>query len=140
MKTRNRVFLLGSVGKDPEIRSTGSGTIVATFSVATSHRYKDQAGNWTEQTDWHNIKAFARTAEIVRDFVKKGDPVDIEGRISTESWDDKTTGKKQYKTVIVVDSLILLGGKPDRKTVSDTNPAPAVEQVFGEADDSDIPF
>ena len=71
-KSVNKVFLLGNVGKDPEIRSTGGGTMVANFRLATSDRSKDPQGNWQDRTEWHNLVAFKRTAEIVRDYVKKG--------------------------------------------------------------------
>ena len=67
----NKALLLGHVGKDPEIRSTAGGTIVAAFSFATSDRQKDSQGNWTDKTEWHNLVAFNRTAEIVRDYVKR---------------------------------------------------------------------
>jgi Single-strand binding protein family len=70
----NKSLLLGHVGKDPEIRSTAGGTIVAAFTFATSDRQKDSQGNWTDKTEWHNLVAFNRTAEIVRDYVKKGHP------------------------------------------------------------------
>ena len=110
-KSVNKVTLLGNVGKDPEIRATANGTIVATFSIATSDRTKDQTGNWVERTEWHNLVAFQRTAEIVRDYVKKGNKLYIEGKIQTRSWDDKTSGEKKYKTEIIVNDLSLLSGR-----------------------------
>lgn len=110
-KSVNKVILLGNVGKDPEIRATASGTIVATFSIATSDRTKDQTGNWVERTEWHNLVAFLRTAEIVRDYVKKGSKLYIEGKLQTRSWDDKTSGEKKYKTEIIVNDLSLLSGR-----------------------------
>src|SRR6202020_2115254 len=107
----NKVLLLGNVGKDPEIRSTAGGTIVASFSLATADRQKDQQGNWQDKTEWHNLVAFSRTAEIVRDYVKKGTQLYIEGKIQTRSWDDKESGQKKYKTEILVNELSLLGGR-----------------------------
>ena len=98
----NKVFLLGNVGKDPEIRSTAGGMTVASFSLATADRQKDAQGNWTDKTEWHNLVCFQRTAEIVRDYVKKGSQILIEGKIQTRSWDDKTSGAKKYKTEILV--------------------------------------
>ena len=71
-KSVNKVTLLGNVGKDPEIRATPGGTMVASFSLATTDRTKDPSGNWTDRTEWHNLVAFQRTAEIIRDYVKKG--------------------------------------------------------------------
>ena len=82
----NKVTLLGNVGKDPEIRSTPGGTMVANLALATSDRQKDAQGNWQDHTEWHNLKAFNRTAEIVRDYVKKGSKLYIEGKITTNSW------------------------------------------------------
>ena len=106
----NKVFLLGNVGKDPEIRTTASGMTVASFSLATADRAKDQQGNWADKTEWHNLVCFQRTAEIVRDYVKKGTQIFVEGKIQTRSWDDKTSGEKKYKTEILVNDLSLLGG------------------------------
>jgi single-strand DNA-binding protein len=109
----NKVILLGNVGKDPEIRTTQGGMTVASFSLATAERAKDQQGNWTDKTEWHNLVAFQRTAEIVRDYVKKGTQVYIEGKIQTRSWDDKESGQKKYRTEILVNDLQLLGGRGD---------------------------
>jgi single-strand DNA-binding protein len=108
----NKVFLLGNVGKDPEIRSTAGGMTVASFSLATAERTKGQDGQWADKTEWHNIVCFQRTAEVVRDYVKKGTQLFIEGKIQTRSWDDKTSGEKKYKTEILCNELTLLGGKP----------------------------
>ncbi len=110
-KSVNKVILLGNVGKDPEIRATGSGTAVASFSIATSERFKDKTGNWQDRTEWHNLVAYQRLAEIVRDYVKKGTKLYIEGRLQTSSWDDKTTGQKKYRTEIIVNDLSLLSGR-----------------------------
>jgi single-strand DNA-binding protein len=107
----NKVILLGNVGKDPEIRTTQGGMTVASFSLATAERAKDQTGNWTDKTEWHNLVAFQRTAEIVRDYVKKGSQLYIEGKIQTRSWDDKESGQKKYRTEILVNDLQLLGGR-----------------------------
>src|SRR6266851_508724 len=106
----NKVLLLGNVGKDPEIRSTTGATLVATFGLATADRRKDQQGNWQDTTEWHNIVVYGRTAEIVRDYVKKGKELFIEGKIQSRSWDDKETGQKKYRTEIIVNELTLLGG------------------------------
>ena len=107
----NKVFLLGNVGKDPEIRTTQGGMTVASFSLATADRHKDQQGNWADKTEWHNLVCFQRTAEIVRDYVKKGSQIFVEGKIQTRSWDDKTSGEKKYRTEILVNELSLLGGR-----------------------------
>ena len=110
----NKVFLLGNVGKDPEIRTTPGGMTVATFSLATADRAKDAQGNWADTTEWHNLVAFQRTAEIVRDYVKKGTQIFVEGKVQTRSWDDKESGQKKYRTEILINELSLLGGGTGR--------------------------
>jgi single-strand DNA-binding protein len=83
---------------------------VARFSVATTDRVKDKEGNWQDRTEWHNLVAFQRTAEIASEYLKKGNKVYIEGRLHSDSWDDKETGQKKYKTEIIINDLVLLGG------------------------------
>lgn len=112
-KSVNKVILLGNVGKDPEIKSTGGGTMVANFSLATTDRQKDAQGNWQDRTEWHNIVCFSRTAEIVRDYVQKGSKLYIEGKIQTRSWDDKQSGEKRYRTEIICFDISLLSGRSD---------------------------
>ena len=106
----NKVILLGNLGKDPELKYTPQGTPVAKFSLATSDRFKDNDGNWHDRTEWHNITAWGRTAEIAGEYLKKGRQVYIEGALRTHSWDDKQTGQKKYMTEVVVNDLVLLGG------------------------------
>lgn len=110
-KSVNKVILVGNLGKDPEVKFTPSGMQVAKFSIATNEGYKDKSGQWQERTEWHNIVAWARLAEIIGEYVKKGSKVYIEGRLQTSSWDDKETGQKKYKTEIVANELVLLGGR-----------------------------
>lgn len=112
-KSVNKVILLGNVGKDPEIKSTPSGTMIANLTLATSDRFQDQGGNWQDRTEWHNLVAFKRTAEIIRDYVKKGSKLYVEGKIQTRSWDDKETGAKRYRTEIIVNDLSLLSGRDE---------------------------
>ncbi len=107
----NKVFLLGNVGKDPEMKATQGGMVIAQLALATADRQKDQTGNWVDKTEWHNLVCFSRTAEIVRDYVKKGTQLYIEGKIQTRSWDDKESGQKKYRTEILVNELTLLGGR-----------------------------
>ena len=106
----NKVILLGNLGKDPEVKYTPSGMAVARFSMATTDKVKDKDGNWQDRTEWHNLVAFQRTAEIAAEYLKKGNKVYIEGRLHNDSWDDKETGQKKYKTEIIVNELVLLGG------------------------------
>lgn len=152
-KSVNKVILLGNVGKDPEMRSTGGGTLVANFTLATSDRQKDAQGNWQDRTEWHNLVAFTRLAEIVRDYVKKGSKLYIEGKIQTRSWDDKETGAKRYRTEIIVNDLSLLSGREEsgsggysRGTSASSNldqrPAAAHDEFAQQTEisDDDIPF
>jgi single-strand DNA-binding protein len=154
----NKVILLGNVGKDPEIRTTQGGMTIASFSLATAERAKDQTGNWTDKTEWHNLVAFQRTAEIVRDYVKKGSQLYIEGKIQTRSWDDKESGQKKYRTEILVNDLQLLGGRGEGAPAggaerssggysrsnstpySGGSPAPANDYADQGITDEDIPF
>jgi single-strand DNA-binding protein len=150
-KSVNKVILLGNVGKDPEIRSTGGGTQVANFTLATSDRFQDAQGNWQDRTEWHNLVAFKRLAEIVRDYVKKGSKLYIEGKIQTRSWDDKETGAKRYRTEIIVNDISLLSGRDNSsggysRSSSASNMDqrhPAGQDDFSqstEISDEDIPF
>jgi single-strand DNA-binding protein len=108
--TVNKVILIGRLGRDPEMRYTATGTAVVNFSIATNHFSKDQSGNNSEQTEWHNIVAFGRTAEVAGEYLTKGRLVYIEGRLQTRSWDDQN-GQKKYKTEVVCANLQLLGGR-----------------------------
>ena len=148
-KTVNKVILVGNVGKDPEIKVASTGNAIATFSLATTDRTKDQTGTWTDRTEWHSLVAFQRTAEIIRDYVKKGSKLYIEGRIQTRSWDDKD-GQKKYRTEIIVNDLVLLSGRGDgessgnssRSSSSYDQRQPAHDDVVQstEITDDDIPF
>ena len=150
-KSVNKVILLGNVGKDPEIRATAGGMTVANFSIATTDRIKGQDGQYTDKTEWHNLVAFQRTAEIVRDYVKKGNKLYVEGRIQTRSWDDQASGQKKYRTEIIVNDIVLLsgrgegesgGGGPRSNTTSFDQRAPVHHEEFAgtEITDDDIPF
>lgn len=110
-KSLNKATLIGNLGKDPELRYTSSGVPVATFSVATNEQWKDSDGNVQERTEWHNIVAWQKLAEICAEYLKKGSKVYIEGRIQTRSWDDKNTGQKRYITEIIASDMIMLDSK-----------------------------
>lgn len=106
----NRVFLLGNLGKDPELRYTPQQVPVCSFSVATSERRKDNSGAWVDHTDWHNIVVFGRVAENCNNYLKKGRQAFIEGRIQTRKWQDKE-GKDRYTTEIIANNVQFVGGK-----------------------------
>ena len=106
-KSVNKVILLGHAGKDPEIHELRSGTVV-NLSLATNESYKDNRGEWQERTEWHRLVGYQRVAEILRDYVRKGSRIYIEGALRTRSWDDKETGQTRYRTEIVVFEVSLL--------------------------------
>lgn len=137
-RSLNKVMLIGNLGKDPELRYTSSGSAIATFSLATNESWKDQEGNQQERTEWHNIVAWKKLAEICGEWLKKGKKVYIEGRIQTRSYDDKNTGTKRYITEIVAENMIMLdsrgtaeGGFPQGGTE---------EQAPAGKEESDLPF
>ena len=109
MASVNRVTLIGNLGRDPEMRYLPSGEAVATFSVATTEQWKDKQGGKQERTDWHRIEFIGRTAEVCGEYLKKGAPVYIEGRLNLDTWDDKATGQKRSKLKVVGEGLQLLG-------------------------------
>jgi single-strand DNA-binding protein len=153
-KSVNKVILIGNLGKDPEVKYTQTGMAVARFSLATNERFKDKDGNWQDRTEWHNLVAFQRTAEIAAEYLKKGRTVYIEGRLHSDSWDDKETGQKKYRTEIIINDLVLLGGGRDagseggaghpgksggfdqRTNEPEPSPAPSGAEIT----DEDIPF
>lgn len=147
MASVNKVILLGRTGKEPEMRYTGAGKAVANFSIATQEGYGEN-----KSTAWHNIVAFEKTADVVGQYLHKGDMVFIEGRITYRTWDDKE-GNKRYATDIVADRIQLLAGKksddgddrlPDRQPtrreepVQQRNTRNADKPTF--PNDDDLPF
>jgi single-strand DNA-binding protein len=110
-KSVNKVILLGNVGKDPEIKSLPSGATVANFSLATTDRYKDKSGEWQDRTEWHNLVAYQRTAEIIRDYTEKVSKLYVEGKLWTRSWEDKDSGKTIHRTEVVALDIGLLSSK-----------------------------
>ena len=114
----NKAMLIGNVGRDPEVRylEGNNGAKVATFTLATTERYRDRNGETRENTEWHNIVTWRNTADVVEKYVRKGSQLYIEGRIRTRSWDDQS-GNKRYTTEIIADTLQLLGKKSDNPAV-----------------------
>lgn len=135
-RSLNKVMLIGNLGKDPELKYTPSGVAVATFSIATSEQWKDQEGNAQEKTEWHNIVAWRKLAEIVGEYLKKGKKVYIEGKLQTRNYEKD--GVKRYITEIVADQLIMLDGVGQRSGGSgmeESIPAPS-----GAPKEDDLPF
>jgi len=116
MASLNKVLLIGNVGRDPEVRyldgngQNGQGTKVATFTLATTERYRDRSGELRENTEWHNIVAWRNSADVAEKYIRKGSQIYIEGRLRTRSYTDQQ-GVKKYTTEITVDNLQLLGRK-----------------------------
>lgn len=141
--TLNKAILIGRLGKDPEMKYTPSGTAVCSFSIATNYSVKDDEGNFTDKTDWHNVVVFGKRAEFAGEYLSKGRLVYIEGRIQTRSWEDQN-GNKRYMTEIITSDLQLLGSKGESTSREKdepvnnekTNEAPVQEN--DEADD--LPF
>ena len=112
MASLNKAFLIGNLGKDPEIRVTPAGQTVATFSLATTERVKSKDGKSEERTEWHRVVLWGKLAEIARDYLHKGKTVYVEGRIQTRKWDDKN-GHTNYTTEIIGDNLQMLSPKKE---------------------------
>ena len=104
----NKVLLIGNVGKEPEVRHLESGAAVASFTLATTERFKDKSGEMKELTEWHNIVAWRQLADLASNYIHKGSQIYVEGRIRSRSWDDQN-GMKRYVTEILADTIQLLG-------------------------------
>jgi single-strand DNA-binding protein len=141
----NKVILIGRLGKDPEVRSTPGGQTVTKFTLATDERFTDRSGEKQERTEWHNIVAWGKLGEICGQYLRKGKLVYIDGAIRTESWDDKESGQKRYKTTIVADNMKMLDRKGDeegggsyagasRKSSGSTSSGPQMD------DEEEVPF
>ena len=111
MASVNKVILIGNLGRDPETRYLPSGDAVTNISIATSEKWKDKGGEQQEHTEWHRIAFFGKLAEIAGEYLKKGSPVYVEGRIRTRKWQDKESGQDKYSTEIVADRMQLLGSR-----------------------------
>jgi single-strand DNA-binding protein len=129
----NKVLLYGNLTRDPEIRALPSGQQVASFSIATNRTYKDKDGNKKDASEFHNVVAFGRQAELIGQYMKKGRPIYVEGRLQTRSWDDKNSGEKKYRTEIVIENFQFgpsaqgMGGGAPRAHDEVENEAPRVK-------------
>lgn len=133
-------MLIGNVGKDPEIRHLENDSMVASFPLATSERFKDKNGDWQDQTEWHNIVCWKTLAERVEKYVKKGSQLFVEGKIRTNSWVDQA-GQKRYSIEILADNIQMLG-----KRTEAAEPAKSIQQIVAPAEAAtedlpdDLPF
>lgn len=123
----NKVMLIGNVGKDPDVRYLDGNAKVASFTLATTERYKDRNGEMRENTEWHNLVAWRSNADVIERFVHKGSQIYVEGRLRTRNYMDQA-GVKKYVTEIQVDNLQLLGKKSDSEAAAPQAYAPAAPQ------------
>lgn len=149
MASVNKVILIGNLGRDPETCYTAEGGLaICSITVATSRRYKDAQGALQEETEWHRVVLFGRQAEVAQTYLKKGNPVYIEGRLRTRKYTDKQ-GVERFSTEIVAESLQFLGARnaatPPSHTASQPHAAPAAQsaQLAASAQslsEDDVPF
>ena len=137
--TVNKVTLIGRLGQDPEIRFTGDGAAVASFSVATNESWKDQSGEIQDRTEWHRVVMYGRMAETATEYMKKGQMVYVEGRLHTREWEDQNQIKRKT-TEIRCDNFTMLGRRSDAPTgQSQGAMSPSPSAPASEVDD-DLPF
>lgn len=137
-KDLNKVLLIGRLGQDPELKYTQSGIAVAKFSLATSQQWKDQDGNTQDKTEWHNVVAWRRLAEICSEYLKRGSKVYLEGNLSTSSWEDENK-KKHYRTEVVLNDMIMLDAKSSGGG-DNGGSASGSETSSGSSANDDLPF
>ena len=145
MASLNKVSLIGNVGKDPELKYSAAGVAVCNISLATTRSWKDKtSGEKQEETEWHRVVFYDRLAEVVGEWLKKGKPIYVEGRLKTRKWQNKE-GQDVYTTEIIASEMQMLGGRDDAPAAPRPAPAaapkPAAKQSAGVEDvDSDIPW
>ena len=148
MASVNKVILIGNLGKDPEIRTTPQGTSLARFSVATTTNWKDNTGARQERTEWHDVVAWEKLAQICGEYLHKGKMVYVEGSLQTRSWEDQN-GQKRYKTEIKANNVVMLSPRVDgagagagRAAAGSAGPRPvdSSEVAEGPVEDDDVPF
>lgn len=129
-----KVMLIGNLGADPEVKSTASGTMVCNMRIACNERVKGKEGSWENKVEWVPVVCFGKTAESAAEYLKKGRPVYVEGRLQKRTWDDKD-GNKWYTTEVVAFQVLFLGGDGGGKARNESAPAP--EKALSE---DDMPF
>ena len=140
MASVNKVILVGNLGKDPEIKKFDSGIKNASFSLATTEKFKNKTGEMVSNTEWHNIVVWGALSDVAEKYLKKGSQIYLEGKIKTSSWEDKS-GSKRYKTEIYADSFTMLGVKdvqsnePKKENATQTELSPNQD-----IDDDQLPF
>ncbi len=151
MASFNKVILVGNLTRDPELRYTPKGTAIAKIGLAVNHKWKNEAGEFKEEVTFVDVEVWGRTAENVGQYMRKGSPILIEGRLKLETWDDKQTNQKRSKMVVVGETVQFLGtrsgeGTPTNLTERSSRPAAAKPVVEAAGDDGappeedDVPF
>jgi len=144
----NRVYLLGNLGQDPELRATQSGQSVLSLRMATNERFKNNEGEWVDRAEWHSVVVWGKRAEALKKILSKGSPIMVEGRIQTRKWEDKE-GNVRYTTEIIAREVLLLGRKGDGGGGGGGAPPPGDEDYGGggsgadpggDFSDDEIPF
>jgi single-strand DNA-binding protein len=135
----NKVILVGNLGRDPEVQTFDNGVKKATFSLATTEKFKNKEGVLTEETEWHKIVVRRKLAETAEAYLRKGNQLYVEGRLRTRSWDDKD-GNKRYSTEIVADSFTMLGQRRDQQGTHDEPVMVSESESVPPAPDDDLPF
>ncbi len=135
----NIAMIIGNLGNDPKTTAASNGNTIASFSVATSEKFKDKNGQQQEQTEWHRVVVFGRLAEICEQYLKKGSRVYIEGRLQTRQWEDKN-GNKQNTTEIVAKEMKMLGSRDEKTGTSQKNEETGNSETEKDSDFFKAPF
>jgi single-strand DNA-binding protein len=135
----NKVILVGNLGRDPEVQTFDNGIKKATFSLATTEKFKNKDGVLTEETEWHKIVVWRNLAEVAEKFLRKGSLLFIEGKLRTRNWDDKD-GNKHYITEVIADNFNMLGPRKDQGSAHDEPAMVAEGEIPPPAPDDDLPF
>ena len=139
MASVNKVILIGNLGKDPEIRTTPQGSSLARFSVATTTNWKDASGARQEKTEWHDVVAWDKLAQICGEYLHKGKMVYVEGSLQTRSWEDQS-GPKRSQTEIKANNVVMLSPRDASRAGAPKEPSAAAESGPPPAEDDDVPF
>jgi len=144
MASVNKVILIGNLGKDPEVRTTPQGTTLARFSVATSTTWKDASGAKQERTEWHDVVAWEKLAQICGEYLQKGKQVYVEGSLQTRSWEDQN-GQKRYKTEVKANNVIMLSPRDATRAgagapAAGAGPREVSEVAEAPTYEDDVPF
>jgi len=134
----NKVIIIGTLGRDPEMRYMPNGNAVASMSLATDEGYKDKStGSWVDRTEWHRVEAFGRSAEVIGEYLKKGSKIYVEGKLRTDEYEKD--GIKRYSTKIIVSQMTMLDTRQQSNGYGSQQPAPAAQQASAPAQSAPVP-